>query len=328
MAINVLISSVSRKVWLVKAFQKALQVEKEGKVVAADIDPLSAGLYQSDVAYIVPRSTSKEFIPKMIQLCKDEEVDIIIPTRDEELMIYAKHKDDFKQAGTEVMVCSPETLEICSDKGRFVVWCKENGFSTPRTYSYQDVDEDDVKYPLFVKSRYGKGSRNVFKVQSKENLERIVSKLEEPIIQEFVDEKEYTIDLFADFDGRVISVIPRERVSTFGGESFKGRTHRHDTLITTTVSLANKLGLIGHNTIQCFFAGEEPKYIEVNPRYGGGANLGFAAGSLTPLHIVRLLKGEKVVEQIGDFKDELYMLRYTEDVFVEESDAERLKRID
>jgi glycine/D-amino acid oxidase-like deaminating enzyme len=51
--------------------------------------------------------------------------------------------------------------------------------------------------------------------------------------------------------------------------------------------------------------------------FGGGANLGFAAGAPTPLYLVQLLKGKKLTPQIGKFKDNYYMLRYTEDKFLE-----------
>ena len=54
MVVNVLITSVSRKVWLVKAFNDALSQEGiDGKVISADINPLSAGLYVSDKHHLV-----------------------------------------------------------------------------------------------------------------------------------------------------------------------------------------------------------------------------------------------------------------------------------
>jgi carbamoyl-phosphate synthase large subunit len=137
----------------------------------------------------------------------------------------------------------------------------------------------------------------------------------EAIIQEFIKAPEYTIDLFSDFSGKVISVIPRERIQTFGGESFVGKTVSSSVLFREAARLATKLGLIGHNTIQCFLENDAVKFIEVNPRFGGGAHLGFAAGAPTPLFLVKLLKGEILKPRIGKFKDNYLMLRYTEDMF-------------
>ena len=81
--------------------------------------------------------------------------------------------------------------------------------------------------------------------------------------------------------------------------------------------LATALKLTGHNTIQCFLVGHTVKFIEVNPRFGGAASLGFAAGISTPALLVKLLKGEHVEPRIGAFKDNYFMLRYTDEIFME-----------
>jgi len=108
-------------------------------------------------------------------------------------------------------------------------------------------------------------------------------------------------------------------VKIFGGESFVSVTARNPVLIDESARLAEALNLVGHNTIQCFLDGGQVKFIEVNPRYGGGANLGFAAGVPTPDFLVRILKGELVEPCVGEFKDRYVMLRYSEDMFMDEA---------
>ena len=58
---NILITSASRKVALVKAFQLALSKESEGKVIAADASPESAALYFTDKYYITPQGLGTDF---------------------------------------------------------------------------------------------------------------------------------------------------------------------------------------------------------------------------------------------------------------------------
>jgi len=137
---------------------------------------------------------------------------------------------------------------------------------------------------------------------------------------------EYTVDLFADFSGKVLSVVPRERLSIFGGESFIGKTCKNWGIINESMRLAKSLRLIGHNTIQCFWQDGQVKFIEVNPRYGGAANLGFAAGAFTPQMLVCLILGKEIKPSIGDFEDGLYMLRYTEDLFLGEEEIKQIER--
>ena len=38
------------------------------------------------------------------------------------------------------------------------------------------------------------------------------------LIEEFLDCKEYTIDLFSDFNNNVISIVPRERITVIAGD--------------------------------------------------------------------------------------------------------------
>jgi len=323
---NILITSASRKVSLVKAFQRALAKEgSKGKVITTDINPLSVAFHYSDLSYLVPKDSNSLFLPKLLALCQKHQIKLIVPTRDEELKIFAKNKEKFNEIGVMVMVSNINTIEICLDKLKFIEFCKKNNLLTPKIYTPEQIKKG-VKFPLFINDRFSKGSKNAFKINNQNGLNLFLRHVKKPIIQEFINAKEYTIDLFADFQGRIISVVPRERIYVFGGESFIGKTYKNKKLIESAIDLAQKLRLIGHNTIQCFFDGKEVKFIEVNPRYGGGANLGLAAGANTPLYLVRLAKGKKVSSRIGKFKDGLIMLRYTDDIFLDEKKL-KCKRI-
>jgi carbamoyl-phosphate synthase large subunit len=312
---NILITSASRKVILVRAFQQAVAQEGGGKVIAVDTSPLSAALYFADEHYLVPSSQKREFAAIMLSLCERLEIKLLVPTRDEELAFFAERKGDFADVGTFVMVSDPATVGICQDKRRFIEFCEANSFAMPKSYNASEPPPN-IGFPLFVKPWFGKGGRQAVRVNSRGELELTLKEMPDAIVQEFVEAPEYTLDLFADFSGRVISVVPRERIRIFGGESFVSMTSKKPALIQEAIRLATKLRLIGHNTIQCFLDSDMVKLIEVNPRFGGGAHLGFAAGVPTPLFLVRLLKGEKLEPRIGEFQDNYVMLRYTDDLFI------------
>lgn len=313
---NILITSASRKVSLVKAFQQALVEEGGGKVVAVDTSPLSVALYFADEYYLVPSSHRSDFLAVILRLCKHLDIRLVVPTRDEELPFFAEHKKKFADVGTMVMVPDPATVQTCQDKKSFINFCQKNGFATPKSYEKENVPAD-TEFPLFVKPRRGKGGGNTVRVNSREEFELALKQVPDAIVQEFVQAPEYTIDLFADFSGRVVSVVPRERIRIIGGESFVGKTSKNPALIQEVVRLGTELQLIGHNTIQCFFDNGVVKFIEVNPRFGGAAHLGFAAGAPTPLFLVKLLKGKTLNPRIGEFKGNYVMLRYTEDLFLD-----------
>ena len=310
---NILITSASRKVSLVRNFKKALC--GNGSVFAADINIESPALYFADDFLIVPRSDNPNFIDFILDFCKKEDIKLIIPTRDEELILFSKNQKQFNKIGVKIMVCDVETIEICQDKQKFINFCLDNGFDIPKTH--QDIDSISKKdFPLFLKPVIGKSGLDTFKVESFEELNKILSKNNDFIIQEFIDDSEYTIDLFADFDGKVISVVPRQRVTVWGGESLVTKTLKDKKIIDDSVNLAEKLGLKGHNTIQCFFDGKNVKFIEINPRFGGAASISFEAGANSAVFLIKLLNGEKLKSKIGDFKDNLVSLRFVEDYFI------------
>ena len=117
---NVLITSASRKVLLVRSFKDAIRRLGSGRVIGADISPLAAALYEADDARIIPRSDDPAFVEALLRLCEAEGIGLVVPTRDEELPVLARERERFAAAGTVVLVSAPDAVETCRDKARFV----------------------------------------------------------------------------------------------------------------------------------------------------------------------------------------------------------------
>jgi carbamoyl-phosphate synthase large subunit len=315
--VNVLITSASRKVSLVRAFQSALAWSGGGNVVAVDVSPHAPALYFADRRFLVSPSTEPQFVEEVLEICKLENVSLIIPTRDEELPLFAEARERFEQGGTRCMVPQAETVETCSDKAAFLAFCRARRFGIPRTYDPEEWRSSD--FPLFVKPRFGKGGQGARRVECEEELRLVIDHPEQWVIQEYVNWPEYTVDLLADFQGRVLSVVPRLRQLVVAGESYVSRTVHEPYLIAESSRLAAELRLVGHNTLQCFFDGKQVKFVEVNPRFGGAAALGMAAGADTPTMLIRMMKGETLPAQLGQFQADLVMLRFTDDLFLKAS---------
>lgn len=314
---NVLITSASRKVWLVQAFRRALAAEGGGLVVAADASPYSPALYAADKACLVPSGLDEDFFSRILDIARLYEVGLVVPTRDEELLQFAQRRELFAAAGVQVMVSDERAIRICQDKRVFVNYCLASSFHVPRVV---EPPFDDAPLPVFVRSRVGKGSRTAFRAESIEELRYLLKCFPGAMVQEHISAEEYTIDVFADPSGRVVSAVPRLRMAVFGGESFVGKTVQHPEIVRETIRLVESLGLVGFATVQCFWHEEKVKFIEVNPRIGGGANLSIAAGADTPRMALQAAVGKPLSASIGQFKAGLVMLRHTEDLFVDEDD--------
>ena len=315
---NVLVTSAARKVLLVRAFAEALARTGSGRVIAADISPLAAALYAADAGRLIPRSDDPSFVDALLGICDEDRVGLIVPTRDEELPTLARAASRFEAAGTRVLVSAAEAVDTCRDKRRFVDAVRAADLTAPAVFD----DPAGASYPAFVKPRFGKGGRGATRVDDARGLAAAVEAIEalgdEALIQAFVEAPEFTVDVFIDFEGRPISCVPRRRVAVVDGESIVGMTVRDPALAAAAIRLCSAIGLIGHLTVQAFRTATEVSFIEINPRYGGAANLGFEAGAQTPEYAVRAARGERLEPRLDDYEAGLVMLRHSADLFVRE----------
>jgi carbamoyl-phosphate synthase large subunit len=313
---NVLITSASRKVALVRAFQDAVRrMRSEGRIIAVDASSCAPALYRADDGYVIPRTDAPHFLSFIIELCLSNDIKLVVPTRDEELLFFAEHKEVFLQQGIRVMIAPSDVIRRCVNKSSFLNFCAEHGFAVPKVWESRDWNNPDI-YPVFLRPSSGKGGRGARKVNSQSELQALVESPTEILVQEYVGAPEYTVDLFADFDGKIISAVPRKRLHVWGGESFITATENNAEIIHKSACLATEIGLIGQNTIQCFLREGKPLFIEINPRFGGAVHLSIRAGADSPSFLLRLLQGESLEPCLGQFTDRLTMVRYVEDLFL------------
>lgn len=309
---NVLIVSASRKVGLIRAFRTAAGT-RGGKVIAADADGRSAALYLADSGEVLPRLDAPEFETTLLQVCERHRVGLLVPTRDEELMWFAERRATFRQRGVLVAVSSPDALAKCLDKRAFTAHCAEHGLKTPRALDPRSPGP----VPYFQRPYVGKGGKGARRIEDARELEGVDFSANG--LYELVEAPEFTLDTFVDDRGKVTSLVPRERVRTFGGESFIGVTRRIPVLMEEGKRLAESLGAFGPLTIQAFLRSDEVLFLEVNPRYGGGSEMGFNAGCPTPEDLVAIAGGEAARDRWDQFVPDRVFLRYTSDVVVEEA---------
>jgi len=70
-------------------------------------------------------------------------------------------------------------------------------------------------------------------------------------------------------------------------------------------------------TLQLFLTADKKiKFIEINPRFGGGVPLSIKAGANFPKWILQELLGQQPNIRFDGFKDNLIMLRYDSEVWL------------
>ncbi len=319
--INVLILSAGRRVELINCFKNARdRLGIKGNIVAADCSELAPALYFADIREIVPRiSEGVKYIDSIIDICKCADISLIVPTIDTELRLLSENKDRIeKETGAKVLVSDESVINVCRDKKNTQKFLEEHGFKVPHMLTDEELDDsENLKFPLFIKPLDGSSSINAFKVNDQEELATYRKLIDKPIVQEFMEGTEYTIDAFLDFDGQLITLVPRIRIATRSGEIAKGVITRDQDIMKDVTRLMQELKPIGHITVQCMKTKKGIEYIEINPRFGGGAPMSIMAGADSCENLYRLLSGEKLTYN-ENFRDHLTFLRFDQSIMLNE----------
>jgi carbamoyl-phosphate synthase large subunit len=317
MPCNVLVTAASRRVALVQAFQRAVRATGGGRVIVTDINPLSPAVHVADRAYLVPLSDTPDYLDEITTICDLEGIDLIVPTIDDELELFARARVAFAQRGIRVAVSSPETAALCNDKLATCAHLRARGVAAAATFLASALPAD-AELPLFVKPRVGRGGIGAFRATSARELAFFAEYVADAVVQEYLDGPEFTIDVLCDFDGRVLSAVPRERVVIRAGVIDRGRTSTDPALIDLALACAAALSFAGPINIQCRVVDGRPVVFEINPRFSGGIPLTIAAGADFPRMLVDLVAGRPVEPAIGAFIPDFWMTSYEASIFLDQ----------
>jgi carbamoyl-phosphate synthase large subunit len=264
----------------------------------------------------VPLATDLSYVTELLTICQAEQVRLLIPTIDDELATIAAAREQFKALST-VVACSPaETATICNDKYETCTRLIEAGVPAAKSYLPVQLTED-MPLPLFVKPRVGRGAIGAFTVTTPDELDFFLRYVPTPIVQEYLQGPEFTIDVLCGFDGKPLSIVPRERVVIRAGVSDRGRTVNDPRLIRLAEEACAALPFAGPINIQCRMRYEQPAIFEINPRFSGGIPLTIQAGADFPAMLIKLAMGRRVDPVIGSFKNDLWMTSFESSFFVD-----------
>ena len=60
------------------------------KIYSTDVNPLSAGLFLSDKSFVVKAFDHNFYIDEILDICKDEKINIVLPTYSKEIIVFSK----------------------------------------------------------------------------------------------------------------------------------------------------------------------------------------------------------------------------------------------
>lgn len=265
------------------------------KTIGLGNNPLAYGQYECDDYSYIPSYYQKEYLNELIETCKDKKIDLLIPGHDDEAQILAANATEFKKINVDVLTSSIELINICRSKDKLGNFFSEAKDLFVRSYTYDEIVNankfgSELSFPLIAKPKNGYASRDVYIVQSINDIERLGNKL---IYQEIaIPEKndpahdiyienlkidintqvgELSIQLLADREGKI-----HGRFATYNKlnngipiEVIPYESSKLDKAIDRLIPLIQEKGLRGPINLQGRMTDNGLKIFEINPRFTG-----------------------------------------------------------
>lgn len=288
----------------------------QGCVIAADMSSTAPAMALADKARVVSDVYASGYVDQILQICKEEKVDLLISLNDLELPILSPHRKRFEEAGVRLLISDEKVIDICFDKYQTVLFCQELNILTPRTFLSLDEAKDalekgELSFPVVVKPRWGSASiglefpadmeelelayrlvtlrvgRSILAEASKEDMERSV------MIQELIDGTEYGLDILNDFSGKTVQVYVKEKLAMRAGETDKSVLRNEPEMEALAYRVGKALGHIGNVDCDIFAKDGKHYLLELNPRFGGGYPFSQMSGADYPSAILAWMEGRE-----------------------------------
>jgi len=313
---NILILSAGTRNKIVQYFKKA--INGKGNVIATDCSNLAPAIYDADKYYIVPRMTDNGYIDVIFDICKKESIDGVLSLIDPELSLLAENESKFNELGVKVIGSSYELCEMSLDKIEMFKWLTSHNYNCAKSYIdkeefYNDLENGNISFPVFVKPARGSASISISKVYDKETVEILFAHDDGLMIQEFLDGQEIGADVYIDMiSHEVVSIFTKKKIKMRAGETDKAVSFKEAKLFNLIERFVKESGFNAQIDIDIFEINGEYYISEVNPRFGGGYPHAYESGSDHMSLIVNNILGNANNKQIGNYRENTYMMKYNE----------------
>ena len=262
--------------------------EREVRLVGTDMSERPVGRHLCDDFHVVPPGSDAGFADAMLEVCRREQVDAVLPQSSFDLLGLAEAKDRFE--GIAVLVAAPEAIRRANDKAECYAMLDAIGVRGPawrRVRGGGQVAEAarELGYPerdVALKPVFSSGSRG-FRILSasadrrqqlltnrpgvaealrlEDLLELLGDDETELLVMELAVGKERTVDGIAE-SGRIVLGHPKTREAMRAGLAMYFETLADPGLMETASRIVAELRLDHFFNIQ--LVGEH--VIEINPR--------------------------------------------------------------
>lgn len=334
---NILLSSVGRRPYLVRWFQEALKAnEIQGKVIAADYDVHAPSRELADQFIQAPAVTDSEYNTWLAGALHEHNIDLAVSINDFELSEWAQLGDD--PVWAPLVRIDPDVQASIEDKFVMAERFTQAGIPTPRTWLGSETPNDlEADQKLITKGRFGSASRGLQFTDERGIVDAIESAITEVtdrkgqsalqqselapaelvLVQEMIEGTEYGLDVVCDLNGEYAGVLVRRKIAMRGGETDRAESVSPDEFDSIARKIAQAVPHPGTIDVDVIVDAENTSYvIDVNPRFGGGYPLSHLAGARVPNAYVAWSEGKPASDEWLEYEAGAVVGKYVEAVRV------------
>ncbi len=290
-----------------------LQSHPEGpyRIVLADVNPNLPSKYLADAFAVSPRSDEDNYLDFILNVCERENVQVILPGKSADALIFSENKDVLKSAGVSVVVSDYSAVRDAVDKAKSFEIARNLGIEVPESFevrTVQDFEKSCVhlgfpQHPICIKpslypSESGRGFRildpsvnihhrmfweqpsELFYVSKEAVIDAMIYENEFPpqLVMEYLPDEEYSIYCFCEKGTAVYTVINR-RISLYQMSTLEAVVESNDEIKLMAEKICAAFGFDYCVNIQIKYSVDrKPKLVEINPRIAGTIMLPVMAG--------------------------------------------------
>ena len=298
--------------------------ERNIRIIGTDMGNDDTVYQMVDECYKVPRATDPTYIDVVLDICKKEKVDIVMPFMSAELLPLIDRKEDFEKIGVKVSVSDRKSVEITNNKYEFYAFLKENGLPVPKFAHIRKSEElikacEECGYPenaVCVKATELSGSRGIRIIKpnvsrfdilfgekpnsfytSMEDLKSTLDErdtMPEMMAMEYLPGAEGSVDLLAE-DGKILYMAYRESNVNLHSIPQEATLSENKEAYDIAEKVIAALGLSGNADLDFKNdANGHPVLMEINPRIAATMQIFKEGGLNLPYLRIKHLLGEEL----------------------------------
>ena len=277
---------------------------KDCKIFGLDISNRNGAKLFCDHFELGPRANEERYISYIKNSIEKNDIHHFIPCTEHELRALNKLPENHP-VWMKTIACSKSILTICLDKFETFQFLEKNNIQTP--WYTEEVGNIQL-FPCIYKKKSSSGSRDIFKINTKEEANFIKTFSSQGIFQEYLegDDQEYTCSIFQWNDG-TFQTIQLLRTLT-GGSTSWAKVVDIPEIEKLCKEVAVAFNLNGSLNIQLRLTNKGPMIFEINPRFSSTVYMRHLLGYKDLIWSIKKASGENIKTQKAEVGKEIVKL--------------------